>query len=512
MSTDLDFSGGAGGVTADLMDMRSTARVLDDRGTELAAIAGRARGLTVDGDLLQSIPFSPGSAARAEALLVSAATQLTLRVVRLEALATLLRTKADLIELADDAQAFGGRAIEHVGGYAAGVFAVPLGLTAVTGGVLWFAGGTAGEGGEAVLDALRGDIGLAELATRLQAAPGEQAADMQEAATLLLRDHPGITDAVIGGLPGFVNGVAGPYAPLVPDTYEGLLGLIIGAGSPHGLFDDRPVIVRPASPASDKDLSSLALIWDEANSLQDSVSGDRDASAVRISRVEVDGVSRWIVQVPGTQQWEPRPGLDPSDVTTNLELMDDGDAELMAAVLTAMRRAGIGADEEVMLAGHSQGGITAMALASDEAALEEFRVTTVFTGGSPIARFDLPDGVSVVALEHLQDPVPRTDTEANPDLPRWTTVTRDLSADLEEVDAAGRADAQAAGGRYLPNPIESHSGEHYRQTAALLDSAAQRAREGSTDPDDLAALRTVTALQPFLGTGVSVDFGLEREP
>lgn len=511
MSGDLDFSGGAGGVTADLMDMRSTARVLDDRGTELAAIAGRARGLTVDGALLQSIPFSRASAARAEALLLSAATQLTLRVVRLEALATLLRTKAELLELADDAQALGGRALEYVGGYAAGALVVPLGLGAVGGGVLWFAAGTAGEGGEAVLDALRGDIGLSELAARLEAAPGEQAADMQQAAILLLRDHPGITDAVIGGLPGFVNGVAGPYAPLVPDTYEGLLGLIIAAGSPHGLFDDRPVVVRPSTPATAKDFSSLALIWDEANALHDSVDNDPGASAVRISRVEVGGVSRWIVQVPGTQQWEPRPGRDPSDVTTNLELMDDGDAELMAAVLTAMRRAGIAPDQEVMLTGHSQGGITAMAIASDEAALAEFRVITVFTGGSPIARFDLPDGVSVVAMEHVQDPVPRTDTEPNPDLPRWTTVSRDLTETLAEIDAAGRA-AATGGARYQPDPIAPHSGEHYRETAALLDRAAQRAREGSTDPDDLAALRTIAALEPFLGQGVSVDFRLERAP
>lgn len=512
MSSDLEFRGGAGGVTADLLDMRSTARVLDERGTELAAIAGRARGLTVDGDLLQSVPFSPGSAARAEALLLSAATQLTLRLVRLEALATLLRTKADLIELADDAQAFGGRAIEHVGGYAAGRLAIPLGLTAVAGGVLWFTGGTVGEGGEAVLDALRGDIGLAELADRLQAAPVEQAADMQEAAVLLLRDHPGITDAVIGGLPGFVNGVAGPYAPLVPDTYEGLLALLIGAGSARGLFEDRPVRALPPSAETAVDLRNLAAIWQNANTLQRSVVGDRDASAVRISQVEVDGVVRWVVQIPGTQEWGPRPTGDPSDVTTNLELMDDGDAALMPAVLDAMRSAKIPDGAEVMLTGHSQGGIAAMALAADDDVREQFRITTVFTGGSPISRFDLPDGVSVVALEHLQDPVPRSDTESDPDLPRWTTVTRDLSADLAAADQRGREEAARKGQRYMPNPIEAHSGQRYQQTAALLDSAAQRARNGSTDPDDQAALRTITALQPFLGTGVSVDVRLERTP
>jgi pimeloyl-ACP methyl ester carboxylesterase len=79
-------------------------------------------------------------------------------------------------------------------------------------------------------------------------------------------------------------------------------------------------------------------------------------------------------------------------------------------VLQAMREAGIQPGEDVMLMGHSQGGITAMALAADDAVRAEFDVTTVFTGGSPAGRFDLPDR---------------------------TTVTQDLASDLAAEDRAG---------------------------------------------------------------------------
>lgn len=110
----------------------------------------------------------------------------------------------------------------------------------------------------------------------------------------------------------------------------------------------------------------------------------------------------------------------------------------MPKVLLAMREAGIQRGEDVMLRGHGQSGIAAMALAVDDAVRAEFSVTTVFTGGSPVGRFELPDGVTAISLEHPQDPVPRLDSQMNPDLPGWTTVSRDLSGVLAEQDAEGR--------------------------------------------------------------------------
>lgn len=495
-------------MTADLHDMRSKADVLDDKGTDLSGIAGRARGLTLDGDLLWSTPFSPGSAAQAERLLVEAAFALTTRTLKLEGLALLLRTKAELIETADEWKDTGGRVLEQAGGTLAGAFAVPLALTATSAGVVWFGLGTVGEAGDSVLDALTGKISLSELDDRLKAAPGDQLHDMQEAAILFLRDHPGSIDAITGGLPGFLNGAAGPLAPLVPDDYEGVLSLLLRLGGPHGVLDDRPVQITGETRRT-VSLHSLEDLWNSANALQSSVQADAGASAVRISKVVVDGQVRWVVQVPGTQQWDPSTGGDPSDLTTNVELMDDGQARINDAVLEAMRRAHIPYGQEVMLMGHSQGGIAAASIAANAANRKEFSITTVFTGGSPIGRIDMPAGVTVVALEHEQDPVPRLDSEDNPDLPSWTTVHRDLSDELAALDATGRA---TSGDDYLPDPIAPHGGKLYAETAGLLDAAAARARHGSTAPDDLEALRVVSSLAPFLGDASATDYRLERTP
>lgn len=107
--------------------------------------------------------------------------------------------------------------------------------------------------------------------------------------------------------------------------------------------------------------------------------------------------------------------------------------------------------------------------------------------------------------------MPRLDNEPNPDLPGWTTVSRDLQAELDQLDVAGRAEAERRGERYFPNPIEPHSGALYQHTANLLDAAADRAAAGSTDPDDLAAERVRAQLQPFLRQGTAIDYRLERQ-
>lgn len=80
-----------------------------------------------------------------------------------------------------------------------------------------------------------------------------------------------------------------------------------------------------------------------------------------------------------------------------------------------------------MLAGHSQGGIAAAALACDPAAQRWFNITNVLTVGAPIANMPVPDDVHVLSIEHTQDPVPRLDARENPDRANWTTVTLDVS-------------------------------------------------------------------------------------
>src|SRR5690606_41329898 len=74
------------------------------------------------------------------------------------------------------------------------------------------------------------------------------------------------------------------------------------------------------------------------------------------------------------------------------------------AVLLAMRRAGIGPQDSVMLVGWSQGGIVAGAIASDQNS--GFTVRAIAVAGSPIDHMPIPDSVSVLAFQHDGDHVP----------------------------------------------------------------------------------------------------------
>jgi hypothetical protein len=70
----------------------------------------------------------------------------------------------------------------------------------------------------------------------------------------------------------------------------------------------------------------------------------------------------------------------------------------------AMNRAGIQRGEEVMLVGHSLGGIIAADIASRPETFERFNVTSIVTFGSPIGTYRVDGRVaSVVAFEHEGD-------------------------------------------------------------------------------------------------------------
>jgi hypothetical protein len=119
----------------------------------------------------------------------------------------------------------------------------------------------------------------------------------------------------------------------------------------------------------------------------------------------------------------------------------------------------------VLVAGHSQGGIVAATLAADPGFRRRQRVTHVIASGAPIARLPVPAEISVLALEHRQDAVPRLEGERNADRRHHVTVTRDLQG--SEVRTAGA----------------SHAASLYRETAAMVDVSASRSliawREGS---------------------------------
>ncbi|MFL6175797.1 MAG: hypothetical protein ACJ715_04030 [Ornithinibacter sp.] len=167
-----------------------------------------------------------------------------------------------------------------------------------------------------------------------------------------------------------------------------------------------------------------------------------DGGRVRVVEVSRGGGgSAWVVIVPGTQEWSPHPGANPFDVTTDVRAVT-GDATLAAAGVAAaleVARARAGgrsrAGDPVVLVGHSQGGILAVALASDPAFAGHNRVTHVVTTGSPVALFPVPPAIAVLSVERGDDPVPRLDLSPNPDRPSWVTLRTPSTGPVVDVGA-----------------------------------------------------------------------------
>lgn len=207
----------------------------------------------------------------------------------------------------------------------------------------------------------------------------------------------------------------------------------------------------------------------------------------RVRVVEVargDGGSAWVVVVPGTQEWSPRAGGNPFDLTTDVRAVTGSStvaaAGVAAALGAARSRAGPRSTvaDPVVLVGHSQGGILAAALASDPGFARRNRVGHLVTSGSPVGLFPVPSTTRVLSVERGDDPVPRLDLSPNPDRSSWVTVRttgqgppvdarshrlEGYVATLRAAEGAPRGTItgldgwQASAGRVLGRPVRSVS-------------------------------------------------------
>ncbi|MBN2177455.1 MAG: hypothetical protein JW722_07345 [Demequinaceae bacterium] len=219
-----------------------------------------------------------------------------------------------------------------------------------------------------------------------------------------------------------------------------------------------------------------------------SVNGIDGAGRIAIDRIDhPDGTRAWIVEIPGTQDWVPDGGSNVLDFTSNLLLMAVGSSQLTFAVEQAMKEAGIPPDEEVLMVGHSQGGIAAMQMVSNPSFAGRYSVTAVLTAAAPVGATDPHPGVKVMSLEHPSDTVPALDGTPNPDRPEWTTVRRDLARSDSEMDR--RADGDIVKRHELPT---------YIRTAEFVDTSSDpsirrwlRDTEAFWDDEGCTSTRTV---------------------
>lgn len=162
-----------------------------------------------------------------------------------------------------------------------------------------------------------------------------------------------------------------------------------------------------------------------------------------------DGSTAWSVTIPGTQRagagWEDHP----FDNLSNLELEAGMLSDSEKAVRLAMEKAGVGAEDPVVLTGHSQGGLIAQRIA----ATGGFSVAAVLTIGSPTGTSTMRSTVPTLHVEHVGEPVSSLDANPNRDDKLSTTVVRELDEESSR------------------DPRVIHDTATYEETAAAIDAS-----------------------------------------
>ncbi|KRC42914.1 alpha/beta fold hydrolase [Oerskovia sp. Root22] len=299
----------------------------------------------------------------------------------------------------------------------------------------------------------------------------------------------------------------------VSQSYRGLFARDVTTTELQG--DALPAgFTKPVAHSAEALLSGIDVVYGKGNDLPDSV--------VSVEKyVGVDDRATWVVTVPGTQLGS---STTPFSMTSNFDLVQGADADSTAFVLEAMRQAEIPAGEEVVIVGHSQGGMVAMAVATAATGAAagagatgapggaaRYDVRHVLTAGAPVGGASLPAGVRGTHVEIEQEGVSQLDGTDNP-------VGRDrvtVRADLEAQGAPG------TGGK-VPHGVPFHVAVLGRarevgqpgltDNLAAIDEAVSGQRvearyfRGALELDPAAAAR---ALTPLGAVGVLVE-GLEE--
>ncbi|MCW2525339.1 MAG: hypothetical protein JWM76_199 [Pseudonocardiales bacterium] len=167
-----------------------------------------------------------------------------------------------------------------------------------------------------------------------------------------------------------------------------------------------------------------------------------------VSGAALGGIRRVIVDIPGTKSWSLRPDeVDVTSLATNVKALSGRTTTYQEGVLEALRLAGVTSADEVLLVGHSQGGMVAVNTAAQTDRTGEFRITHVITAGAPIARLAVPRSVEVLAIENDGDVVPHLDGASNADRTNLTTVT--VHHDRHDI-----GENHALTASYLPGAID----------------------------------------------------------
>lgn len=465
MGDGLTITGGANGVTARFDDLRAQASLLDAIAGDLGEIASVLASLSIAPDVAEAAVLCPLEAARAEEAVLAANLGphgVAVAWARAEASVAFVRFSIAAYQEADDLLRRAADELAFAGGFAAGNAALPGAIAAAVANPA---------------------AGIAAWVSRRAVADTAEQTMYQQPWTqeIAARRAPGFVEgavsSLLGGNPLLLAMLSGGHWP-TSDLEGATEGLLAVAGPAGLLRDSGEFSVAARGTPTDVDLRGAGFVG-ELMHQQDRLS--QGAAEVQVVRIQGFSGPAYVVQIPGTQEWNPRRGSNPVDTATNVHLIAGGRTAMADAVVAAMEAARIPRNAPVMLSGHSQGGMVAAALAADPQCRIRFKVAAVVTAGSPIGRVVIPDSVAVLSLEEKQDPVPRLDGAANPDRTNWVTVTRDLT-DGDPTDADRGFEA-------------AHSLRNYRQSGHYVDQS-----------NDMALARWREAVAQFFGNGSAQRF------
>jgi pimeloyl-ACP methyl ester carboxylesterase len=276
-------------------------------------------------------------------------------------------------------------------------------------------------------------------------------------------------DAAAGvvGLPWPASFVLGEEGLGLHGVGTSAAGIMAAAGS-LGYLRETPVTVRrfPAPGMNVPLVLPPAGFGDLANRIPQISPG---GPQLLIERYGAPGQAEWVVYIGGTVSWNPEATAEPWDLTSNLAAVADSGSPNSGsgsyrAVVQAMEQAGIGADDPVIMVGHSQGGL----VAAQVAASGTFSTAAIATFGAPTAQLDLPPGIPVVFVEHSDDLVP-----ALGGMPHLGPAAGAAVGAAAAVRLTVRREVYATAPVPVGQALPAHNLAAYRDTGVLMDESPE---------------------------------------
>lgn len=251
------------------------------------------------------------------------------------------------------------------------------------------------------------------------------------------------------GADDFVAGIIGLPQPPRESVYSGedaLAQAVIGVMGVTG----SPALQETNISVSRVTKDSAAPAEDYQELISRIPRAQEDGEQIRIEHYAY--TETYVVYLGGTIDPSFTPGDEPWDMTSNVQAIAGSEAGSYLAAEKAMKEAGIEATDNVIIVGHSQGGLIAAQLAASG----NYQVTDVVTVGAPVHHVDVPSTTNMVVVEHTEDVIPSLSGIAAPATAGRIVVNRSLYE-----------------GKVAPNNevLPAHNLTRYQETGKVMDSS-----------------------------------------